>query len=39
MIRESISKVVDGIDLSQEEAAATMNEIMHERDRRQDPDH
>jgi len=28
MIREAISKVVDGEDLSQEEAAATMNEIM-----------
>ncbi len=28
MIREAISKVVDGADLSQEEAAATMNEIM-----------
>ena len=28
MIREAISKVVDGENLSQEEAAATMNEIM-----------
>ena len=28
MIREAISKVVDGDDLSQEEAAATMSEIM-----------
>jgi len=28
MIREAISKVVDGADLSQEEAAAAMNEIM-----------
>ena len=29
MIREAISKVVDGEDLSQEEAAATMTEIMN----------
>jgi anthranilate phosphoribosyltransferase len=28
MIREAISKVIDGADLSQEEAAAAMNEIM-----------